>query len=75
MHIPGQIDKRKTGVTVIAALAVAHEGEFSDIQSSFSSVIWKGRVIFAEELLSTTEGRKLNRLVIQLSLTEQSLFL
>lgn len=69
MHTPGQLDNCKTGMTVTAALAVALEGEFSDILSSFSSVIWKGRVIFAAEPLSTTEGRKLNRLVIQLSPT------
>ena len=68
MHIPGQTDNCKISVTVAAVLAVAYEGEFSDILTSFSLVIWKGRVIFAAELLSATKVRKLNRPVIQLSL-------
>lgn len=69
MHRPGQIDSCKIVMTVTAALAVAYEGEFSDILTSFSLVIWKGRVIFAAEPLSATEVRKLNRPVIQLSPT------
>lgn len=69
MHIPGQTDNCKIGVTVTAALAVAYEGEFSGMLTSFSLVIWKGRVIFAAELLSATKVKKLNRPVIQLSPT------